>query len=274
MVDICDFSIHPRKGEYLLFDKTAATGLGQGSQSGYSPALVIFQAPNEHGKGVVVAPTVHGNAYAGPTAFDMTDKYDKTTTAEGLEYTRRQAERSVVSLPWRNVITSFAGVRAMADTDDFIIRRDGHVIQAAGICSPGLSSAPAIAAYVAELVGEVLSLPPNSSYSPERLLNKRFAEMDTAEKAAAIADDPKQGNIICRCETITEAEIIDAIKRGAKTVDAVKRRVRAGMGRCQGGFCMSKVISLIAEHTGIPITDVTKFGGDSKIIMCTKGITE
>jgi glycerol-3-phosphate dehydrogenase len=200
----------------------------------------------------------------------MTDKYDKTTTDAGLGYIRKQAALSVANLPWRNVITSFAGLRAMADTEDFIIRRDGHVIQAAGICSPGLSSAPAIAEYVAQLVGEVLQLSPDSSYNPDRPLKKRFEEMDTSERAAAIASDPKYGNIVCRCETITEAEIIDAIKRGAKTVDAVKRRVRAGMGRCQGGFCTSKVMSLIAEHTGIPITEVTKFGGASKIVMGTK----
>lgn len=262
MIGDDSFTIHPRKGEYMLLDHAAAT-----------VTRVIFQTPSVMGKGVLVAPTVDENCFAGPTALDQADKEDTYTTPEGMDTLRRLSVRSVPSLNLRGVITSFSGLRAIADTNDFILRESSiapHMIHIAGICSPGLTSAPAIADYTVQLLANAgLSLTPKEDFDPLRPAIRRFAEMTNGEREAAIAENPLYGRVICRCETVTEAEIVEAIRRGARSLDAVKRRTRAGMGRCQGGFCAPRVMDILSRELGVPMTELTKFGGGSTLLMGT-----
>ena len=253
------FTISPRKGEYMLLDKQALC-----------VGTVIFQTPSKLGKGVLVSPTVDGNIFAGPTAQDNIARNDTSTTPEGLAELKKLSLRSVPTLNLRQVITSFAGVRAQPSTGDFIIRpsdKNAHFIHAAGICSPGLSSAPAIAEYVRELIKEAGADTlerDDAIYVREHA--KPFRQMDAEERAEAYKRNPLYGRIICRCETVTEAEIVDAIHRGATTVDGVKRRTRAGMGRCQGGFCAPRVMEILSRELGIPTESLTKFGGKSYMV--------
>lgn len=256
------FTISPRKGEYMLLDKQALC-----------VGTVIFQTPSKLGKGVLVSPTVDGNIFAGPTAQDKVEKNDTQTTPEGLAELKKFSLKSVPTLNLRQVITSFAGVRAQPSTGDFIIRpsdKNARFIHAAGICSPGLSSAPAIAEYVRGLIKEAgadTAERADAIYVREHA--KPFRQMDADERAEAYKRNPLYGRIICRCETVTEAEIVDAIHRGATTVDGVKRRTRAGMGRCQGGFCSPRVAEILSEELHIPMTDVTKCGGGSYLLSST-----
>ena len=260
MVGDDSFHLSARKGEYMLLDHTANT-----------LSRVIFQTPTKMGKGVLVSPTVDDNAYAGPNACDLEDREDIQTTAEGLAGIAKLSLKSVPSLNIRAVITSFAGLRAQPSTGDFIIEQSSAapcMIHAAGICSPGLSSAPAIADYVVELLETAgLSLPMKPGFDPCRPAIRRFTEMTREEQAQAIAGNPRYGRVICRCETVTEAEIVEAVRRGARSLDAVKRRTRAGMGRCQGGFCAPRVMEIISREAGVPMTEITKFGGDSKLLV-------
>lgn len=249
------FSIRARKGEYMLLDKNA----------GQTVHHTIFQIPTEMGKGVLVTQTVHGNLLIGPTAEDIDDKEDLSTTRDRLEEVKRVAALSVKGIPFNQVITSFAGLRANDDTGDFIIREDEQTrgfIDVAGIESPGLSSAPAIAVYAAKLLGNVLALKPKADFDPIRRGIPKLAQMDMAQRQALIAERPDYGQIICRCESISEGEILDSIRRplGATTLDGVKRRVRAGMGRCQAGFCSPRVMEILAREQGITYGDVKKNG--------------
>ena len=259
MIGDDSFTVKARKGEYLLLDRAAQT-----------PNVVIFQTPSKMGKGILVSPTVDGNSFAGPTAVNQDDKYDTSVSAEGIRELQTQAKKSTPGIDFRNVITSFAGLRAQPSTGDFIIRPsdvDARFIHAAGICSPGLTSAPAIADYVENLVRESgLELIEDPNYDPNRQHIRAFRHMNAGEKAQAIAENPLYGRIICRCETITEAEVVEAVRRGARTLDGVKRRTRAGMGRCQGGFCAPRVMEIISRETGIPMEELTKFGGGSYLI--------
>lgn len=259
MVGDESFTIKPRKGEYMLLDKQALC-----------VGTVIFQTPSKLGKGVLVSPTVDGNVFAGPTAKDNCARNDTQTTDEGLSELKRLSLRSVPTLALRQVITSFAGIRAQPSTGDFIVRAseaEPRLIHAAGICSPGLSSAPAIAEYVRGLLGEMgVDVSERSDAVYVREHAKPFRLMDDEERAEAFARNPLYGRIICRCETVTEAEIVDAIHRGARTVDGVKRRTRAGMGRCQGGFCGPRVMEILSRELGIPMEELTKFGGESYMV--------
>lgn len=254
------YSVFPRKGEYMLLDKSAG---------GFKK--VIFQTPSKLGKGVLVSPTVDGNAFAGPTAVDIQDKADNQVTDEGIAQLTGLSRKSVPSINLRAVITSFAGVRAQPSTGDFIIRpskKHAHFIHAAGICSPGLTSAPAIAQRVADLLaGQGLELPENPEFDPVRLPIPAFRHMSNEERIQAIKANPAYGRIICRCETITEAEIVEAIHRGARSLDGVKRRTRAGMGRCQGGFCGPRVMELLSRELKVPMERLTKFGGGSNLLV-------
>ena len=253
------FTISPRKGEYMLLDKQALC-----------VGTVIFQTPSKLGTGVLVSPTVDGNIFAGPTAQDKVEKNDTQTTPEGLAELKKFSLKSVPTLNLRQVITSFAGVRAQPSTGDFIIRpsdKNARFIHAAGICSPGLSSAPAIAEYVRGLIKEAgadTAERADAIYVREHA--KPFRQMDADERAEAYKRNPLYGRIICRCETVTEAEIVDAIHRGATTVDGVKRRTRAGMGRCQGGFCAPRVMEILSRELGVPTESLTKFGGKSYMV--------
>ncbi len=254
-------SITPRKGEYMLCDKSIGTLANH----------TIFQCPSKMGKGVLVTPTVDGNLLIGPSALDIEDKTDVSTTSAALSDILVAAKKSVPCLTTREVITSFAGLRAHCSKDDFIIEpseKNERFFNVAGIESPGLSAAPAIAKYVAEELAKALGAEEKSDFKPEREAPVRFRHMSNEERKALIAKNPSYGRIICRCETITEGEILDAIRApaGARDVDGVKRRTRAGMGRCQGGFCGSKVVELLANELGVEINEITKFGGNSKIL--------
>ena len=260
MVGDDSFTIHPRKGEYMLMDHTANL-----------MTRVVFQTPSKMGKGILVSPTVDDNVFAGPTAKDIEDKLDTDTTDEGLAELKKMALRSVPNLNLRAVITSFAGVRAQPSTGDFILRQSEvapHMVHAAGICSPGLTSSPAIADSIVSILEKAgLATEEKEDFNPHRPAIRRFAEMTAQERAQAIKENPRYGRIICRCETITEAEIVEAIHRGARSLDGVKRRTRAGMGRCQGGFCSPRVMELLSRETGTPMEQLTKFGGGSKLLF-------
>lgn len=257
--------ITPRKGEYCLMDK----------KIGQLVSHTIFQMPTAIGKGVLVTPTVHGNLMVGPTATDISDKEGVDTTAEGLDEVLKKAALSVKSLPRGVTITSFAGLRAHEDHDDFIlgeVKDAPGFFDAVGIESPGLTSAPAIGEWMAEKIVEKLrktqKVEEKKAFQETRKDIPNIASMDQAEAAALIAENPAYGTIICRCEKVTEGEIIDAIRRplGVRSLDGIKRRTRAGMGRCQAGFCSTKVMDILARELGIPLEEVTKAGGASRML--------
>lgn len=254
------FNLIPRAGEYMLLDKT----------EGARVSHTIFQVPTENGKGILVTPTADGNLLTGPTAMPVAAPDNTETTPAGLETVSVLAKKSVPSVDFRQVITSFSGVRASVKGGDFLIRESEKVkglVHVAAIDSPGLSSSVAIAQYAIMILAEAgLSLAENPEFHGERADTHAFRRMSTAEKTAFIAENPDYGKIVCRCETVSEGEIRDAIRRNPKAtdIDGVKRRTRAGMGRCQGGFCMPYVLKLLAEENGVPTETVTKKGGESR----------
>ena len=260
MVSEDKLKIVPRKGEYMLLDKTAGNHVSH----------TIFQLPSAMGKGVLVTPTVHGNLLVGPTATDIDNKEGLNTTAEGLDYLARTASLSVKDVPLRQVITSFAGLRAHETKDDFVIEEavDGF-FDAAGIESPGLSSAPAIGEMVAEMVAKKLELEENVDFVGTRKGILRPETLTMEERNALIKEQPAYGNIICRCEMITEGEILDAIHRtlGARSLDGVKRRTRAGMGRCQAGFCSPRTMEILEREVPMSMFEITKNGGKSTFVV-------
>ena len=256
------FEIIPRAGEYMLLDKN----------EGGTVSHTIFQVPTAAGKGVLVTPTADGNLLLGPTA-EQADAADNTeTTAAGLKKVAELAKRSVPGVDTRAVITSFSGVRASEKNGDFIIKESEKVkglIHAAAIDSPGLSSSAAIAEYIAEMLEKSgLELTENPAFNGSREDTRAFKKMSGEEKDEYIKKNPAYGRIVCRCETVSEGEILDALRRNPKAtdIDGVKRRTRAGMGRCQGGFCMPYVMRLIEKETGKPLTEITKKGGKSNIV--------
>lgn len=256
--------ITPRRGDYCLLDKSA----------GKHVSRTIFALPGKYGKGVLVSPTVHGNLIVGPTAIDIEDKEAVATTREGLDELINKAGMNVKDLPMRQVITSFAGLRAHEDRHEFIIKEVEDApgfVDCAGIESPGLTSCPAIGRMVAGILQEKLGLKPNPDFNGSRkgILNPE--ELSKEERIKLIKEQPAYGNIICRCEMVTEGEILDAIHRplGARSLDAVKRRTRAGMGRCQAGFCSPRTMEIIHRECGIPMTEITKSGGKSKLLVGT-----
>lgn len=262
MVSEDKMEITPRKGEYILFDQTA----------GGHVSSTIFRLPDELGKGVLVTPTVHGNLLIGPTAENIQDKEAVNTTSKGLGDVRSQAGQSVKNLPLRQAITSFAGLRACAHIPDFIIGEATDAegfIDCAGIASPGLSSCPAIGELTAGIVRDKLDLQPNPAFEGRRKGVLHPSELSLDEQNALIRKNPAYGTIICRCEMVTEGEIVDAIRRplGAKSLDGVKRRTRAGMGRCQAGFCSPKTMEILAREWNISLEDIKKCGGKSGLIV-------
>ena len=253
------FAIHPRRGEYILMDKTC----------GDTVSCTIFRTPSRLGKGILVTPTVDGNLLLGPTAEDIEDKEDHNTTADGIASVLKNAAEVLTKVPGAKNITSFTGLRATGSTGDFIIDNPIHgFINAAGIESPGLTSAPAIAEYICELLeNDGLALAKKENFNPVRKPSHAFREMSMAEKNEVIKKDPRYGKIVCRCEGITEGEIVAAIRENppALDMDGVKRRTRSGMGRCQGGFCSPYVVEILARELGIAYEDVTKSGGASVV---------
>ncbi|MBO4909078.1 MAG: NAD(P)/FAD-dependent oxidoreductase [Lachnospiraceae bacterium] len=260
MVSEDKLHITPRKGEYLLMDKMA----------GDLVKATLFQLPSKLGKGVLVTPTVHGNLMVGPTAEEIEDPEDTSTSAEGLASLFDKGAMSVDKLP-RLTITSFAGLRAHEDGGDFVI---GEVkdapgfIDAAGIESPGLTAAPAVGAYVAGIVKDILGASEKKDFTDTRKGIPSMALASDEERAALIASDPAYAHVICRCELVTEGEIKNAINRtlGARTVDGIKRRTRAGMGRCQTGFCLARTIPLLAEALGVDEEEIVKSGNGAYYI--------
>lgn len=255
-------TIVPRRGDYFLLDHAAADHVHH----------TIFQLPGKYGKGVLVTPTVHGNLLIGPTANDIDDKEDTATTAAELDEVRAKAGLAVKDLPLRQTITSFAGLRAHELRHEFFLQEAAPgFVDCAGIESPGLSASPAIGQAVAELVQSILHLPENPDFNPRRKGILDPKTLSFAERAALVQKNPAYGQIICRCETVTEGEIVDAIHRvpGARSLDGVKRRTRAGMGRCQAGFCSPRVLEILARELGVPQEEITKCGGDSRLIVGT-----
>lgn len=258
--------ILPRKGEYCLMDK-AVGGL---------VTHTVFQLPTALGKGVLVTPTVHGNLLVGPTAQEVEDAEAVNTTREGLDNLLQRGALSVTSLPVRQVITSFAGMRAHEENGDFVIgevRDASGFFDAAGIESPGLSCAPAVGELVAELVLNYLSAAEKEIKKKENFVAVRkgipgMAMATEQERQRLIRENPLYANVICRCELVTEGEILDAIHRplGATTLDGVKRRTRAGMGRCQAGFCSPKVVELLAAELGKDMGEIAKNDSGSEFL--------
>jgi glycerol-3-phosphate dehydrogenase len=254
------FRILPDRGQYYLLDKSEGTRVSK----------VIFQCPTKVGKGVLVSPTVHGNLIVGPNAEEIADGEDTSTTGEGLQFVKKMAMRSVPSVSFRDSIRNFAGVRAVSDQEDFILGRAAEgFYDLAGIKSPGLTAAPAIARYIVRLAGQDgLALEEKEAIIDERR-RVRFQELSMEEKNALIARDPRYGRVICRCETVTEGEIAASLHTPIppRSVDGVKRRVGAGMGRCQGGFCGPRVLELLARETGAAPDEVLQDKAGSYILV-------
>jgi len=265
---VCEDKIHitARKGEYCLYDKKV----------GATVSSTIFQLPGAYGKGILVTPTVHGNLLLGPTATDIPDKEDVSTTKAGLDTVQKTAGKSIKAVPFRSVITSFSGLRAHSDTHDFILGKTGveGFFDAAGIESPGLSAAPAIGEFIAKEVSDYLGASLKTDFVSTRKGIPNMALASNEEKQALIKENPLYANVICRCELVTEGEIVDSINRplGATTLDGVKRRTRAGMGRCQAGFCSPKTLEIIARETGRNIEDITKHGEGSEFLTGHKSL--
>ena len=263
MVGIDKFKITPRRGEYYLYDK----------QTDIDVQRTIFPVPTKITKGIVVTPTDEGNVLIGPNAEEIDSVENKSTTREGLDKVLSGAQKTVPDLSKRDIIREFAGLRpAIKETGDFLIEASDEVpgfINVAGIQSPGLASAPAIAEMVVDIVEDELEgLTEDPSFDPNYQGPPKFRHMSHEEQAELVEEDDDYGQIICRCETVTKGEILDAIREpvGARTVNAVKRRVRPGSGRCQGGFCEPKVVNLLAQELGIPENEVVLESEESKLL--------
>lgn len=246
MISNQGFRIIPRRGEYLLTDKSVGDFVKH----------IIFPCPSSKGKGVLLVPTVHGNLMMGPTSDVIADKEDNSTTMAGIDYVRQKLSQLAVNLPFDRVIRTFSGLRASADGHDFIIEEAADAagfFNVAGIESPGLASSPAIAQQVVRLVGQRLRLVEKSDFIEHRRKHIEFAKLSTDEKIKLIEQDKNYGKMVCRCEGITKAEVLDCIHRnaGATTIKGVKKRVRPGMGICQGGFCGPEILEILAEELKI-----------------------
>ncbi len=261
MVSEDKLKITARKGEYCLMDKNV----------GDYVSTTLFQLPGAYGKGILVTPTVHGNLLVGPTAYDIEDKEENNTTQDGLAEVLSKAGNSVKVVPTRKIITSFAGLRAHEQGGDFVIKEVKDApgfIDVAGIESPGLSAAPAIGEYVAGLVAEILPKEDKEDFISTRKGIPNMALASDEEKHALIQKNPAYANVICRCEMVTEGEILEAIHRplGATTLDGIKRRTRAGMGRCQSGFCAPKTVEILARELRTDMSEITKRGSGSRFL--------
>lgn len=255
------FSIHPRKGEEYLLDK----------QCGDLVNHTIFPTPTKNSKGILVIPTSEGNLMIGPTGDDIEDKEDITTTQDGFSRILSGVKHLVPKVSPGKIIAQFAGVRAACNRGDFIVEPSPNVagfIHLAGLESPGLTAAPAIAKATIGFLKEAgLATSDKPNFQGKRRPLVRFHALSRTEQDELVQENPSYGRVICRCETVTEGEIVDAIKRGARTIDGVKFRVRAGMGRCQGGFCQPLVMQILSRELGIPLTEVTKRGGHSRQVL-------
>lgn len=266
MVSEHKLCITPRKGDYCLLDREAGERVN----------ATIFQLPGKYGKGVLVTPTVHGNLLVGPSATDVQDKEETSTAAADLAQVMQKGAMSVKDIPFNQIITSFSGLRAHEAGGDFVLGEAADApafFNAAGIESPGLSSAPAIGLFIARLVAEKLNAQLKTDFVPRRKGIAHLAEMDDAARSELIRMNPLYGRIVCRCEQISEGEIVDAIRRplGAKSLDGVKRRVRAGMGRCQAGFCTPRTMEILAREINRPMESICKNVPGSELLVGAMG---
>jgi glycerol-3-phosphate dehydrogenase len=256
-----EFRIIPRKGEEFVLDRNAKGLTGK----------VVFPVPTNISKGILVIPTVEGTCMVGPTAIVQEDKNDVSTTEGDFDTIFSAARRLVPAISERDIITSFAGLRPTIEGDDFYIaisKKQPHLIQVAGIQSPGLTAAPAIAEYVKDLLkGAGLNLTEKNNYDPFIEDIPRLRELSMFEADQLIKENPLYGEVVCRCESVSEAEIVAAIQRGHTTLDGIKFYTRAQMGRCQGGFCTYKILKIIQRETGIPIDKITKRGRGTTVIL-------
>lgn len=262
MVSTRKIHITPRKGEYCLLDKNAGSHVNH----------TVFSLPGKKGKGVLVTQTVHGNLLIGPTAVDIDDRDGTNTTGSGIAEVLEKSGHGVRNIPMRQVITSFAGLRAHEDEDDFIIgEAEGApgFIDCVGIESPGLTACPAIGEKVAGIVASLLQAVKKNNFQEKRTGILNPSRLTLEERNELIGRQPSYGTIICRCEMVSEGEILDAIHRplGARSLDGIKRRTRAGMGRCQSGFCSPRVMELLSREVGEKMTEITKCGGASQMIV-------
>ncbi len=261
MVSSTKLHITPRRGDYMLLDRSCSGLVNH----------VIFPQPTSLGKGILVTPTVHGNILIGPTAVDTSDKDEAPVTSEGISKVIEGSAKNIKRVPYKQVITGFSGLRAHEDGGEFVLEEASDCpgfFDCVGIESPGLTACPAVGEYMASLVADKLSLSLKSSWNGICHDVKKPFELSEKERAELIASEPAYGKIICRCETITEGEIIDSIRRplGARSLDGVKRRTRAGMGRCQGGFCSPRVMEILSRELNVPLDSITKNGGTSKLL--------
>ena len=260
LVSDIKYHITPKKGDYVLMDR----------EVGDFVKATIFQLPTSAGKGVLVTPTVHGNLLVGPSATDVDDKEFNATTSDDLDMITLRAKLSADNIPFNKTITSFSGLRAHEDGGDFIIQEsEDNFFDCVGIESPGLSSAPAIGEYVATLIKDKLNANTKTNYIKTRKGIVKLAHLSLEERKKLIEENPNYGHIICRCEEISEGEIIDAINRkpSATSLDGIKRRVRAGMGRCQAGFCSPKVMEILSRELNKPLKNICKNNPKSKMVI-------
>ncbi len=262
MLSSVKYHITPRKGEYVLLDK----------EYSFYTNTTLFQLPTKMGKGILVTQTAHSNILVGPTAYDIDDKDRVNTTYEGLNDVWNKGLLSVPSLNKGGIITQFSGNRAHEDGDDFIVGFSSDVdglYNCVGIESPGLASSPAIAEYAVNEIKDYLKLSINKGFNPKRHAIKRVSEMSPSELNKMIDENPLYGHIICRCEVVSEAEIVEAIRRvpGAKDLDGIKRRTRAGMGRCQMGFCTPRIMEILRRELNLELSEITKSGNNSNLIV-------
>jgi len=260
MIGDISFKIGARKGEYILLDR----------ESGGHVTRTLFTCPNAAGKGVLVSPTADGNLLIGPTSLMITDKTDNSTSREGLEQAMEKARRLCKNIPFYNTITSFCGIRAYSDRHDFVVepsRIDRRFFNVAGIESPGLTSAPAIAEYTAKAVVGEIGAKTNPDFNGTRKSAHCFKDLSIEEKNEIIRQHPAYGEIVCRCEAVTLGEILFELERHPvpKTPDGLKRRLRVGMGRCQGGFCQPSVVDVLCKRFNISYEQITKCGGGSHL---------
>jgi glycerol-3-phosphate dehydrogenase len=269
MAGVCDFTVTPRKGEVYVLDKAVSSIISR----------IIFPLPTAETKGVLLSPTVHGNVIVqnrhlpGPTAADITaDKSDTSCTASGLAQTAQGARKLVPGLDLGATITQYAGLRAVNSKNRFVIEPAAQapgIFTITGIRSTGLSASPAIAVYAARMLKEAgLKLKPKRRFKSVRAPIRKFAEMTDAERAKAVSADPLYAHVVCRCEHVSEAEVVAAIHRSpaATTLDALKRRIRAGTGRCQGGFCTVRLLEILSRELNVSYDRVTKKGRDSGLL--------
>jgi glycerol-3-phosphate dehydrogenase len=256
-----EFEITPRKGEYYLLDRTTQA----------APEKVLFPVPTKVSKGMLVIPTAEGTVLIGPTADDIDDKEDLSVNQENLQKIFEQARKMVPVVSQNDVISLFAGNRPTMKEGDFYIdisQKQENFIQVAGIQSPGLTASPAIGEYVKDLLKKAgAELVEKPDYDPIVTKLPRIREASPFEADQLVAKDPAYGNVVCRCEEISEAEIVAAIRQGHTTLDGVKYLTRAGMGRCQGGFCTYKTMKLLMRETGMSYEEITKRGPSSPVLM-------